>query len=333
MRRFVYLTYLKSCLRKDGIFRFLNLIIAFLILKVKPKRIFAKPVLLVIEPTTYCNQKCEMCVRPKIETRIGSMTFDDFKHILNKFEYVTSLALVGLGEPFLNKDILKMIYYAKVIRKIGYIWLSTNGQLLDEFGYDNIMSSHLDEILISMDGATAYTYERIRKGGDFARLLKNIRCLTSYRYKRKRPIVRLVTVVMNDNSFELPEIIKLASSLKADELLIYTVNFDYSDDESLRFRLSSKEVDMLKSLAKTLKLSLRYLRYTGCFEPWLRPYITWDGYVVPCAQRPNAEELNFGNLFQASFEEIWNNKKFQEFRVAPKNARPTVCRQCPRIWK
>lgn len=332
--RFVYLTYLKSCLRKDGIFRFLNLVITFFVLRIKPRYVLGKPVLLVIEPTTYCNQRCEMCVRQKAKISIGNMTYENFIRVLDKFEYVVSLSLTGLGEPFLNKDILRMIHYAKVVKRIGYVWLSTNGQLLEEFGYNKIISSGLDEILISFDGATAYTYEQIRKGGNFATLLNNIRGLISHRSnKRIKPKIILVNVVMKDNYAELPKIVKLAASLKPDELLMYTVNFDYPDDESMVIMQSLKDVNKLKSLAKSLKLRFRYTKYTGCFEPWLRPYITWDGYITPCAQRPNPEELNFGNLFQDPFEKIWNNRKFHDFRAAPKKVRPTICRRCPRVWK
>jgi radical SAM protein with 4Fe4S-binding SPASM domain len=37
-----------------------------------------------------------------------------------------------------------------------------------------------------------------------------------------------------------------------------------------------------------------------------------DGLVYPCCRAP--QELVMGNLLEASFEKIWNNEPFKEFR-------------------
>ncbi len=322
--------YIKECFKADGVVRFFNLVQAYTVLKIRPKYIFGSPVMVIIEPTNHCTLRCEMCVRPKLGSlKIGSMTYENFVYVLDQFPFAINLGLVGLGEPYLNKDLFRIIDYAKKVKKIGYVWLSSNGMVLREVGYANVMSSSLDDVLISFDAAEKETYEKIRVGADFSVLLENIRALTDLRRSEgKGPKIILATVASDTNVEELFKIVRMAGSLRVDKLLMFTVNSDFPNSKEMIFKDSSIQEKRLKHLASSLHLPFEYSKYTGCFEPWLRPYITWDGYVTPCASRPNAEEINFGNIFEQPFEEIWNSEEFQAFRLA----RPLVCRRCPRRW-
>lgn len=323
--------YIKSCFTNDGLRRLLNLAQAYLVFKARPRYVRGQPVMAVLEPTNQCPLKCEMCVRPKLGSlKLGSMSYDNFVCLLGQFDYLVSLALVGLGEPFLNQDLPKMIHYAKRTRKIPYIWVSTNGMVLDNIGYKEVNSMPVEDMLISFDAASADTYEKIRKGASFSRLIKNIEGLMEVkRSSGKGPKIILVTVATNTNSEELFEVVKVAASLGVDKLRMITVNSDYPNSPGMVFNDPSKEAGKLQALARRLHLAFEYSKFAECFEPWLRPYITWDGYLTPCASRPNAEEINFGNVFEKPLAKIWNSKDFQAFR----SSRPSICRRCPRTWK
>ena len=54
---------------------------------------------------------------------------------------------------------------------------------------------------------------------------------------------------------------------------------------------------------------------------WLEPYILMGGDVIPCCtvlMSNNREYLHanaFGNIFREKFRDIWNNKRYREFRL------------------
>ena len=70
---------------------------------------------------------------------------------------------------------------------------------------------------------------------------------------------------------------------------------------------------------------------------WSEPYIMITGHVVPCCavmmsnNRPQLEELSFGNIHEKSLKEIWNSdyyKKFRKMVVNPRAPVPKVCMGC-----
>ncbi|MBD3256319.1 MAG: radical SAM protein [Candidatus Lokiarchaeota archaeon] len=52
-------------------------------------------------------------------------------------------------------------------------------------------------------------------------------------------------------------------------------------------------------------------QYETCYVPWVSTDITATGEVAPCHI---FYDLVMGNIYEQSFEDIWNNKKFQLFR-------------------
>ena len=50
-----------------------------------------------------------------------------------------------------------------------------------------------------------------------------------------------------------------------------------------------------------------------CEYPWTSLTVMADGNVVPCTQISN-NEIVLGNINENSLEEIWNGKKYEEFR-------------------
>lgn len=322
--------YVKECFLAHGLKGLSNLAAAYFSLKFKPKKA-AFPILLLIEPTVRCQLSCKMCVRSRqVDRKEGDLKFKDYIHILNQFDAVSNLCLSGLGEPFMNPEIFEMIRYAKKVKKISYVWLASNGQKLNAEICKQILNSGLDSIYLSIDAATPELYEAIRRGASYDRLIGNIASLVEINKKNgNRLNIKLDITVMSDNCNEIIKILDLAEKLKVNNVLISRVNADFARDKKLDdFNVNQ---DNLNSLAKKKGILLEYSDYLGCFEPWTRPYVTWDGFITPCAVRPDPSELNFGNLLEKHFRTIWNNTKFQEFRASLN--KPLLCRDCPRIWK
>lgn len=314
------------------------------------------PTMLQLEPTNKCNLKCGMCHRNFMPlSKIGELDFSDFRKIADPlFPYLEQVWLQGLGEPFLCKDIFKMIRYLK--GRNVFVNTVTNATLLTHDVCKRIISSGLDEISISIDGATANTYERIRVGANFKEVIENAQTLTSLikRTTQNRPKVIAFTVAMKDNIHELPDLVTLTNKIGIEYLWAQDVQFQQLNaglakkEKSLRALAEGhdKERAQIESyLKKALQLANNYgiqlVTYGGksifdrlyisrkrqkCKWPWTGVYVTWDGYVSPCCI---PSTYFCGNLFEKPFKRIWNDKEYRGFREKLKSGMlPYQCINC-----
>jgi MoaA/NifB/PqqE/SkfB family radical SAM enzyme len=113
-----------------------------------------------------------MCISPETKRKTSYLSMSKFRKIIDEFPFLEKISLVGAGEPLLNSELFDMIDYCKVKKiRVGF---ATNGMLMSEKTSEKIISSGLNWLNISMDGATKDTYEKIRKGADFNLLINNI---------------------------------------------------------------------------------------------------------------------------------------------------------------
>lgn len=70
------------------------------------------PKSLVIELTNICNLRCPLCPSSVSYRQKGVMPFSNFVHIAETLpKSISSLELYLSGEPFLNKDLFRIIRY------------------------------------------------------------------------------------------------------------------------------------------------------------------------------------------------------------------------------
>lgn len=321
-----------------------------------PLRTLSKPFTIQLEPTNKCNLKCRMCHRSILPlSNVGELNFNDFRRIVDPMlPYLEAVWLQGEGEPFLCKDIFAMIRYLK--ERLIYVNTVTNGTLLSESICNKIVNSGLDEIAISIDGATADTYERIRTGADFEQVTKNVQMLTSLVENRPRKNLKVAAfvVAMRDNVQELPDLVSLVHRLGMKYLWVQDVQFQQLDaqlarkEESLRILTKQNhkektEIDayLKRAIQLARKYNLQILTYGNksvfnrlsissrrqkCTWPWTSAYVTWDGSLSPCCI---PSTYSCGNLFQESFKKIWNNGKYRDFRRRLKSDKiPYQCVNC-----
>lgn len=82
-----------------------------------------------------------------------------------------------MGEPLIHENLFEMIELAKSSECL--VGLTTNGMHLNRSNCRRMVDSGLDIIGVSIDGATKQTYESIRVGSTFEKLIDNIETLTS----------------------------------------------------------------------------------------------------------------------------------------------------------
>jgi MoaA/NifB/PqqE/SkfB family radical SAM enzyme len=125
-----------------------------------------------------CNLKCIMCPVEK-SLRKGIMDNDTFKNILEKFlpykKHIKYLSLLGLGETLIDTHVVQKIKSAKTING-GYrgIGIYTNGILLTPELSLKLLNAGLDSLIVSIDGITKDTEERIRIGSNVIKIIDNV---------------------------------------------------------------------------------------------------------------------------------------------------------------
>jgi MoaA/NifB/PqqE/SkfB family radical SAM enzyme len=130
------------------------------------------PLSVSIEPTTYCNLKCNFCIHSLHKNEIlksghvfGQMNADTFDLIVSQLEDfprpVKSFAFIGNGEPLLHRELPSMIEKIKGNRLAENVIIVTNGILLTHELSKNLLSAGVDTIKISYNGLSAADYKKI----------------------------------------------------------------------------------------------------------------------------------------------------------------------------
>jgi len=268
------------------------------------KHALHKPTSLQIETSGICNLRCKICPIRYHRRSGGLMSFKNFKKILSQFKYLRSLCLHGLGEPFLNPDIYKMINYAKR-RGIRKIWLVTNGTKMN---VDKVVDSSLDEVWFSVD--TVKDYQKIR-GIDVNVVIEKISKLLKKRKKRPKMII---TMVLTKETFkDIIHTINVFDDLGVDGFMAFDFNRIFAGKGSYH-QITDKQSKTICDHVIQMQTNFIYTPQPSiCLFPWLTPYITWNGFVTPCCIKWD-ETLNIGNVLKEDFSKIWNNSFYRHSR-------------------
>ena len=311
---------------------------------------------LQLEITSACNLRCTMCLvryRPPVNKLAGAMRPELFHRLLAEVP-LRQLTLQGLGEPLLSPFLAEMIE-AAVGRGIR-VGFNSNATLLNERRADELVRSRVDWLHVSLDGASAGTYEAIRDGANFATVVDNLAGLVRAKQQAgsATPWIRVVFVAMRDNIGELPDLVRLLGRVGVDELRVQNLahSFDDTDpaggyDEIRRFTTeqalwtgldlarAGEVFEQARRVAQDEGLRLRLPSLTGaggggnCRWPWEAAYVTSAGVVQPCCMVMGDDRVALGDLNRSGFGEIWHGEAYREFRRRLDSAEPPeVCRGC-----
>lgn len=181
-----------------------------------------------LEPTAACNLDCFEAVCNKssglLDTRRRAFfPLNEFKTLMDEIgPTLGRLDLFNYGDPFVHPQILEMIEYVKEKYPQVYIYISTNGILLSEERNRRLIEAGLDEITFSVDGPDQGIYEKYRRGGDFSRVMENMKNLVLQRRELNRdlPLInwRCILFRWNDSNRIMKKVRKMASESGVDRL-------------------------------------------------------------------------------------------------------------------
>ncbi len=277
------------------------------------------PIRLWIELTSHCNLKCTMCPNKDLpKNKKGFMEFNLFKKIVDEAkDFIFDVSLYHRGESLLHKDFLKFLNHST-----KYKWrtkLHTNGTILNDEIIEGIIKSGLYRISFSFDGYEPSTYEKIRIGANFKKVLNNIKKILKIKnsYKKKFPIIAIELI-----DFQGSEI----SNRKKREKFLE--NFKNLGHVEIVIR-------KIHNWAGYMKDNKGKLKFTPCTFLWHGMVVLWDGTAMPCAQ-DFFEYYKLENLKDKSIKEIWNSEKLVKLRE--KHIKKDImdletCKNCDRVWR
>ncbi len=296
------------------------------------EKLFKKPTQVILETTNHCNLNCPYCMvgmqnelvkkngnaAHDLMTRSqGIMSKDTFDNVLKNLKdfKIKKVFLHFQGEPFLNKN---TPLFAKILKDSGFeVGVFTNGLAFNDKNIREIADANLDLIRFSIDGASKESYEKNRVGGNFNKVIENLKKVAEA-HKNKKTRIEWQFLALRNNEHEIE-----TAKAKAEEL---GVNFFVKG-----FRETTSEFIPLNP-----KLRSKYLQ-KPCTDIYHQIGIYWNGDVVPCCYDVDGKEI-FGNLNEASLNEIWKSDKYKRFRKNVNNSpnqpalEPVLCKFCLR-WK
>jgi MoaA/NifB/PqqE/SkfB family radical SAM enzyme len=291
-----------------------------------------------MDTTNQCNLRCRMCYYSAQKRRDRQeMGRDLFGKIAREVFPVTRfLYLSCQTEPLMNRNFSDFLD-AMAGCGIPFTSFCTNGMLLTEKVVTSAIGARLSEIIFSVDGAQAETYEYIRRGAKWERLLAHLDLLRSAKAAAHSvlPTARINFTCMARNVMEMPALVQMAADHGVDNIHVrHLLRFtEGSADMSLREQFSYRHVFndvVVQAQAQAQRLGVRLVlpdpipesptaghpavatrreANAYCLLPWFQAIITPTGDYRLCSAFPP-----FGNLRDQSFADIYHSPRMRELR-------------------
>ena len=258
-----------------------------------------KPLHIMAEVTTHCNLSCRWCGNKRMKIKKGFMSKELYKKIIDQSSAmgIPDISLHTIGEPLLHPEIIEFIKIAKSA-KMNTI-LTSNALLLDAAASGNLIASGLDHIRFSVEGTDKPSYERLRCGSNFEKVIENLSFFKKERDGRgASPRITINSVMMKSLLNSANDFYKLWGKF-ADEICFMPIgNLNQFSREEMEREVLRKE-DPLKR--------------KPCAMLWETMIVQWDGKVTACCMDFD-NELIIGDIQKNTLGEIWSSKAYNTLR-------------------
>ncbi|MAG56767.1 MAG: hypothetical protein CMJ83_10790 [Planctomycetes bacterium] len=303
-----------------------------------------RPFHVEISTNNACNLSCVMCERPDLSYISGEKLDVVADVVLPHASVITPSAT---SEPAMGDFDRILDHCEKHDLRLNLI---TNGNLITDRHIDRLRG-RIFKVDFSIDSHIPSVYEQIRVGGRHGRMLAGLRRLVRLQQEEGFQLT-LIVVLMKQNLTTLDGTMSFARQVGVDRVRVqkmlpffkdphrFHVDEHFSADE-IRLHIG-RAVAAAKRENINLELALdpvEHHRAPGIAEPEVTPPVVVNtlyeavmekkkgfcfqlasyvriipnGNVYPCC-RGWGEHLRMGNIFEQSFDEIWNGPEYQKLR-------------------
>lgn len=271
---------------------------------------------MLMELNNVCNHSCIFCANSKMTKK---KCFIDEKFALRILEEAYDLGVreVGFystGEPLINKN---LELYIKKAKELGYeyVYITTNGALLDKHRVDSLVQSGIDSIKFSINAGTKESYKFVHGEDDFETVIKNLIYLSEYRKMNNKKFKIFISCILTRYTID-------------DKQIILDSLGGYVDD--IVYMNCRNQCGVMYELNHLLTVTNREnVNFEKCPLPFNKLHITCDGYLTACC----ADFQNYLVVSDLNVEPLsnaWKNEVFIELRRKhiEKNLEGTQCYNC-----
>lgn len=291
----------------------------------KLKKVY--PIYVEISPYGGCNHRCTFCALDYMGYENIGLEFKTLKNTLSNMAKngVKSVMFAGEGEPLLFKNLDLIVEHCTTVGIDTS--LTTNFVPLNKKNIERCIEN-CSWIKVSLNAGTAKTYANIHqtKEKDFVRVMENLKYALEYKRKHNlKCTVGVQTLLLPENKDEIELLAQQCKDMGVDYLVVkpYSqhlfsqtdqyANIDYSKMIYLGENLKKFNDDNFYIVfrANTMQKYVEKKQpYNKCHStPFFWGYIAADGKVFGCSAYLGDDKFCYGNIYDNSFEEIWESDK------------------------
>jgi MoaA/NifB/PqqE/SkfB family radical SAM enzyme len=177
-----------------------------------------------------CNLSCRHCYQLKNGDHLfqnPQIALELRREFSGLYPYLSTIRFQG-GEVLALDGFRELIDDVDACVSRPIISISTNGMLLDEEWAQRMVRMPFQSVTFSIDGGTAGTFERLRRGARFDVVVGNLRRLQEIKKElhSSLPNLDVFYVVMRSNYREIPQFLELMKRLEIDKVAFQTILLD-----------------------------------------------------------------------------------------------------------
>ncbi len=272
------------------------------------------PRLVQLQTINACNAACVMCPYPVFKNvfprgRMDDALFDKLVDELARHPELSTFIPMLQNEPMLDTKLFERIgRFKRATNGRVAVELVTNGSFLTEENVARMAESGLDLLDISLDALGKETFERVRVGLDYDRVMSGVERVIAARIPGLEIFVRLVKV--RDN---VQEVKSFARHWRARGIPVFIYAANNRAGSLAEFDAAVKLPDKAVPLHHRAGRRLARAWLGHCPAPFASTAILHNGDVLLCTHDwARAETL--GNVRDATLAEIWNGDRMREIR-------------------
>jgi radical SAM protein with 4Fe4S-binding SPASM domain len=274
-----------------------------------------------IETSSACNLRCRHCPTgvdyKGIDRAIMSMeTFNKIIDQIKQLKIIHDSVLYLGGEPLMNKNFPLMCKRIKEETSITRTLFNTNGMLLTEEICKELSMANVDQIGISIDGRSPEENDHIRKGSDYATVLKNTKMLKYFLPNVQIGISNTQTKRPGD-----PE------QAVMPDFILHDFS-GYSMETS--YAMEWPGLDIKNSIFNNISVDSS-LKKNFCKRPFTEMAVRPNGDVIICCYDITGQHV-VGNIHDSDLLSIWKGKAYKALRsnllLQRIGSLPRVCKKC-----
>jgi radical SAM protein with 4Fe4S-binding SPASM domain len=275
------------------------------------------PEVILIDNFSGCNLRCSICDHKNIKKyrRIMKMDLSLYKKIIDEIACSNPNARVWeifFGDPFLCNDMPQRIKYAKD-QGLKDVVLNTNGALMSAEKSKALIDAGLDAMYVGIDAIKEETYNKIRVGGNYQKVVKNILTyrdlLLKHSNKNQKLFVQFVVTEFNEEEVD---------SFK-----------NYWSSERVGVKIRPKVTWGGLTTADNLLPNEAVIR-KPCYWIMRTINICADGNVTYCTCDIHCQ-IKTGNIVFQTIKEVWSGKlkEYRDLHAQNKFGElPEMCKNC-----